>query len=77
MFPPRVPHTSQTLTLSSARSARAGAALYACQGSAAPDRHEEPNEGQVQQTACGEGAKIQAFNYSLVGCGAIFPLSDD
>ncbi|KAI4814511.1 hypothetical protein KUCAC02_003703, partial [Chaenocephalus aceratus] len=33
----------------------AEAALYACQGSAAPDQCTEPNEGQVQQTACGYG----------------------
>lgn len=41
----------------------AGAALYACQGSAA----EEPNEGQVQQTACGYAAQSQPFNYCHVG----------
>lgn len=52
--------------------ARAEAALYACQGCAAPDQCKEPNEGQVQQTACGYGARSQAFNYSHVGCGAAF-----
>lgn len=31
----------------------AEAALYACQGAAAPDQCKEPNGGQVQQTACG------------------------
>lgn len=52
--------------------ARAEAALYAWQGSAAPDQHKEPKEGQVQLKACGYRAGSQAFNYSHVGYEAAF-----
>lgn len=52
--------------------AHAEAALYACQGSAAPDQCKEPKEGQVQPKACGYRAGSQAFNYSHVGYEAAF-----
>lgn len=53
---------------------RAGAALYACQGSAALDQCREPNEGQVQQTARGYGARRQPVNYRHVDSRPAFSL---